>query len=382
MQNENYAKNKGISQSAIKAFKFKSPRDWKDIYIDKQLDPEKNEEGFTLGSLTDTLLFTPEELDKRFYIGEEEKLPSEAIVWIIKDYYNKIVANNKQMELLSAELPNDGLMREFNLNDVDHLLDSANNYVSKDKEGKEKVGWNVKWSSDARIKNILEQGSSYFDSLKKAEGRKVVSQRMNFDAIDMRDILHKHESVRDYFVPNENNHLIFQLEIFTTYLLPDGNEIPIKGALDIVRFNHIRKTVQIIDFKTSYSAFDFLQNIKKYGYADQLSFYDYLLRQWLVEYCQGKYCEYEMLPPLNIVMDVKSKIPYIYEYEWRDISLAADGNEKFLFNLYQTNDHGQRIKRGWKSLLDEIGWHMVNNFWDCPKELKEKGKITVNLLTS
>jgi hypothetical protein len=65
---------------------------------------------------------------------------------------------------------------------------------------------------------------------------------------------------KDFFMESENNTLMFQVEIFINYpLLETDRELPLKGALDIVRLNHKDRTVQIIDFKSSYSAFGFVQ---------------------------------------------------------------------------------------------------------------------------
>jgi len=381
MQNKEYADNYGISQSQIKKFKFVSPLAWKRLYLDKQTDDVKDNPSFIFGSLVDILCFTPDRLDDLFYVGEAGELPSEAVTWIINDYYQKIVRNNQFMIELSAELPEDGLLREFNLNDRDHLIDSANNYKFKDKDGNEKTGWNTGWKEQTRIDSLIKNGTNYFEALKAANGKKVISQRMNMEAIELRDILQRHPRTTNYFVPDENNTLLFQLEIFTTYKVDDV-EVPIKGALDIVRFNHKDKTVQIIDFKTSYSAFDFIQSIKKYGYAEQLSFYTFLLKQWLTEYCNGEYCTYTMLPPINIVIDNRDKIPYKYSYDWQDIEIVRYGNKAYLKDLYQTENHNQKIKTGWEEILCEIAWHMKTGMWNEPRELYENDTIRVNLINS
>lgn len=379
MQNSDYRDVWGISQSAIKDFQFKSPKRWKEVWIDKKLDTDKNEDNFTMGSLIDTILFSPDLLDKRFYIGEE-KLPSKAVAAIIRDYYHCVLKQRDELMAVSQDLPEVVEPYSLTMEDNGILLQCANRYCFKDGDD-DKCGWQSSWKDDTRVKSLTEKGLDYFESLKAAGGRKVISHAMNVEALDLRDILYKDPTVRDYFVPSEDNDLLFQLELYTTWQLPDGSSIPLKGALDIVRFNHRDKTARIIDFKSSYSAFNFVSSIKQFGYCDQLSFYDYLLREWMLEACDGKFCDYKIVAPLNIVIDINDRVPYIYEYDWRDISLAADGNKAFLYHLHGTHDHNSRIKRGWKKLLDEIGWHWQKNLWDKPKELYENKVIKVNLLT-
>lgn len=379
MQQEEYRNRWGVSQSAIKDFQFKSPKKWKDVWIDKQVDPTKNEDNFTMGSLIDTLLFSPKEFTLRFYVGEE-KLPSKAIAWIIRSYYDRLVAMNKRNEELSKGLPEDLPQLSLDLTHADLLLNCSNDYCFKVGD-EEKCGWNTQWKEETRIRSLMENGSEFFQSLVKANGRKVISQQMNVQALDLIRILQTDSEVMDFFVQTEDNLLVFQLELYIDVKI--GNQtVPLKGALDIVRFNHVDKTVQIIDFKSSYSAFGFVSSIRQFGYCDQLSYYDFLLREWLKTHCEGSYCDYTILPPLNVVIDINDRIPYTYEYDWRDIALAADGNKEFLYSLFQTHDHNVKIKRGWKRLLEEIAWHIETGQWDKPRELYENKRIKVNLLNS
>jgi len=385
MQDNSYRDQFGVSQSSIKDFQFKSPKKWKEIWIDKRIDISKKDETFIMGSLIDTILFSPDELSSRFYIGEE-KLPSKALASIIKAYYNKLNEQNAEALMINEYIPQLVEIPVLNLTieaNTSILLECANHYCYKDGD-EEKCGWNTGWKDDTRINSLIKNGADYFKSLVQAKNRKIISHSMNIEALDLVDILRKHEDVKDYFVPSDNNELLFQLEIFINYPILGTNKfIPLKGALDIVRINHIGKTIQIIDFKSSYSAFNFISSIKQFGYCDQLSYYNFLLKEWIAQDCNYKsYCEYKFIPPINIVIDISDKEPYIYEYEWSDISLAENGNKDFLFDLYQTNNHNSKIKKGWKKTLDEISWHWSNNLWDKPKELYENKKIKINLLNS
>lgn len=385
MQRSEYSSRWGISQSMIKKWRFISPLQWKKLYIDLQKDEDNDKNSFTLGSLVDTLCFTPDELEKRFVVAKAAQLPSDAIVLIMKNYYDAILKLNKEIEEVNKSVPMIAQQEilPFNLEARDLLISCANNVVLKDKDGNEKIGWNTNWKEETRIKNLVEKGSEYFNALVEAAGRKVISYSLNMEAIEMRDILHTDETVKDYFIENENNTLLFQLEIFVDHISEEfGNKIPLKGALDIVRFDHKNQTVQIIDFKTSRSAFEFIQSIKQYGYCDQLSYYCYLLKLWLNQYCEGKYCHYTIINPINIVIDSKDKIPYIYEYNDTDLLMAKKGNAYMLNYIFDHKQHPFREKSGWMQLLDEICWHYFTGNWQKPKELYLNGKIQVNLLNS
>ena len=388
MQNKNYNQTWGISQSSIKAWKFKSPLQWKKRYIDDNRDDDKDTESFTMGSLVDTLLFTPELLNDRFYKGKE-KLPSEAIAWIVREYFATIIEKNKQIEENNKSLPVEEMYIPLDLTTPHEnlLLKITDNCPDKDKDGSIKYGWQNNWKAETRIKHIVEKGSEYFEYIKAANGRKIISEQQNLQAIEIRDILVKDENVRDYFIPSENNELLFQLEIYSYYDFHDElstdyyniTNVPIKGALDIVKINHKEKTVQIIDFKTSQSAYNFIDSIKHYGYDQQLSYYNFLLERHLRD--NNIYKGYIFKNPINIVIDFTDKIPYIYEYTDEDMYYARYGTRELLTNIFTNFKIPIRVKQGWQNILDEICWHYVSNQWDKPKEMYLNKKIIVNLLS-
>ena len=163
MQNKNYRNTFAISQSSIKDWRFKPPIKWKKIWIDNLEDNDKDDESFSLGSLVDTILFTPDELDKRFVISEE-KLPSKAIESIIKNSYSIILENNNRIKQLNKEsIPEEIEEVEFELiNWKNVVLTCANEYVNEKKE----KGWNKGWKDDTRVNKIIEEGGEYFQHLK------------------------------------------------------------------------------------------------------------------------------------------------------------------------------------------------------------------------
>lgn len=386
MQNTNYSNRFAISQSSIKDFRFKSPKRWKSIWVDKQLDLTKKDENFVFGSFVDTLLFTPKELDNRFYVSEALTVPTGAVEKIVKNVYKSASENTKFLQEHRDVLPtvpgsDSGGIGGDRPRLEDYRDEILNNCISED--------WNATWKPDTRVNKIIEKGAEYFDLLQDSENRKVITSEMNLDAINLVSILKNSTHVGKYFKQSKDYENRYQVELFTEYINPEtGYKIPLKCAIDIIHIDHKAKQIQLVDFKTSHDAFDFIKSIKQYSYGDQLSFYIYMLQQvleskdWGDEYGLQDYKNYKIISPINIVIDKEDKVPYIYEYSWDDIIMAGEGNESFLFDLYQTNNHNAKVKKGWISLLREIAWHFENNKWDYPKEFYETGKIKVNLTNS
>lgn len=380
MQEETYSKSKGINQSSIKAFRYKSPRIWYKHYIEQEEDPEQDNPSFTLGDLIDTLCFSSRLLDSRFFIANIPKLPSDSIKHIVDCVYKEIQRKNSLLESIASDLPTLTLHKYTLETNSDIILSCANTIITKDAEGKEKQGWNTQWKEETRLSKIIESGKEYFDSLVLAKNRKVISTTTNLQGIELVKVLQTHERCKDYFVESKGNELIFQLEIFINYTYK-GKEIPLKGALDILRINHTKKTIQVIDFKKSFSAFNFVENVKKYGYCDQISYYLFLLKEW-IKVNRPELLQYKIIEPINITIDINERVPYIYEYNWKDIDLARIGNESLLYDIYQGQVHNQKIRKGWQSILEDICWHITKNIWSEPRELYETNKIKINLLNN
>lgn len=393
MQPDQYRNHVAISISSIKDFRWKSVPRWYDIWINKQEDPEKDEDNFTFGSLTDMLCFTPQLVQERFFISEVEgKLPSKFIIALCKHVYKAILAYNESIAVLNMEpIPEYANELPMSLCEEveEYILQFADTYREKPEDA---IGWQMNWKTETRLKKIIEEGKDYFAYVVKAAGRKVISTIDNMAAIELKTILCEHEDTKPYFLQQEGEELIHQLEMFLDYTLADGSKIPVKGAIDIVRIDHKNKVIYIVDFKTAQSAHNFIENIKKYGYCDQLSFYIFLFRIWIQEN-RKDLLNYKIELPTNIVIDRNEKVPYIYEYNDRDLEIAQYGNEGYLPPLLSINWEDDtvradqnikygKIRKGWEEILEEIGWHWNNNQWTLPKELFLNKKIKVNLLNN
>lgn len=329
MQNEEYSSMIGISQSMIKYFKSNGPLKYKKKYIDKT-EKEEESDSFIFGSLVDTLLFTPEVFLDRFYISDSSKKPSEEVCNIVETVFK----NAGDLDSMPTPITLDML--------EDELLEAAKN-------------WNGRWKDEAKAANLIKNGSAYFEFLKLAKGKEIITTSDNFQAVVIKENCLSHPIASKYFVSCPGVDVLFQVEISCQI-----NGIYVKGAFDILRVDHEAKTVQLVDFKTTQDVQTFIGSIHKYGYGLQLSFYKDLLGWWLLE---KNLSDYKILPCLNIAVDRKEKMPYIFEYSDKDLELEKYG-------------HGS--KKGWLHYLTEINWHQTKNIW-TNKEYYQHGKILVNL---
>lgn len=365
-QPKSYSDTFAISQSAIKDFLEKSPLQWKKIWIDGEKDTTKDESVYTFGSLLDIMCFTPHELEDKFYITEL-KLPSENIQAVILNIYNTIAGRRKALiELNEKEpLPEPVKLPEFILDaDKELILSSC-----KD------ASYGQSWKEDTIVKKIVEEGSRYFEDLVKKGDRCIVSNYEYSLAQELCNILRTDPVTKSFFVPSEGIEIVHQLELHSSYKYGKYS-IPIKALLDIVKIDHNKGTVTVGDGKSTQSAFKFKKSIYKYKYDWQLSFYCAIINNWV----RDNYPNYKLDFPVNICIDAKDKIPYVYQYTDEDLQIAMEGNDYYR----PVNADGQTIGykyKGWQQVLEDICWHYFSNQWDRPKEHYIDGYIRVNTLS-
>jgi hypothetical protein len=343
-----------VSQSSMKDWKLLSPMRWYKTWVTKEL-PRPKKPSTKLGSFLDCLMFTPDDLEKRFVIADVD-LPSDKIQLILEDMFEHVNTLNKNAAMINKAEGKKIPMKPHVFDDkglITSLCIKHDHYKKK----ADSQGYN----------DVLKKGGPYFEFLKSTKGRDVISSETNIMAIGLKEILLNDKVSRGFFVPKKNCEVVFQQRIFSEFELNGFNNVeflPTKGAIDIVHFNHKRREVREVDLKCTNDAYLFWESIRKFDYPGQHSFYDYLLREWLKKYQDGKYEDYSVMNPLNVVIDDAEKVPYIYSYSPEDLHIKRYGIE------------GTPI-RGWEDTINDIAWHFDNGEWTRPREHLMNGYMSV-----
>ena len=337
MQEEKYYNTLAISSTSVKQFKTMPPIEWKKLWITKEKE-QKTSISLSKGSLTDDLLFNPSAVDERYLVMEVKK-PSDSISYIIENIF----------------VPDENIF----LGDLkDRALECAKRAPMPDN----KTGYGQSWNEDTLFDKIISAGNTYYEFLKTTNGKCVLGATEYMAALGMAEAMKKSKEVEEFLNPKLNK---FQFQIITDDDFPDK----LKGCFDILNINDKKKQIRVVDFKTCDNAFYFISNIFKFGYLEQMSFYNRLLFIWIQENSK-KYGKYEILPPMNIVIDSRYNTPYFYEYNWKDINAAWNGYFKY-----------GKMQNGIKDTIKEIQWHIINDKWEYPMEHYIYGKINLNLLS-
>lgn len=311
------------------------PIEWKKLWITKEKE-QKGSIALSKGSLTDDLIFNPSIVEDRYLVMEVKK-PSASISYIIENIFDV------NLPIINLE---------------EKIINAAKAAPMPDN----KFGYGQSWNEATILSKVIESGGEYYEFLKTTNGKCVVASSEYMAALGMAEAMKKSKEVEEYLNPKLNK---FQFQIITDHDFPEK----LKGCLDILHINDKKKQIRVVDFKTCDNAYYFIANVYKFGYLEQVSFYDHLVRHWLLLDGNEKYLEYELLPPMNIVIDSRYNLPYFYEYNWKDVSSAWNGYFKY-----------GKTQNGIKDTIKEIQWHIINDAWEYPMEHYIYGKINLNLI--
>lgn len=150
-------------------------------------------------------------------------------------------------------------------------------------------------------------------------------------------------------------------------ILFEVDNVPYKSMLDKVIVNHETKTIQPLDWKTSWDSENPQGAYLKFGYYLQAALYDYALEQWTKEH---SITDYEIKPMIYIFCDTSGFAdPVVLKLSDDDISAGWDG---FKIRGYEY--------RGLRDIMNDIEWHVDTGNWATSKAIFDaKGHIQLAL---
>lgn len=241
-----YRNNTAVSQSELKGV------------LSNNVKPFKGNLASMIGNLVDCCLTTPECLTDWFYVSNLTKYPKPQIKLVFDTYYNILVEN---------ELP-----IEFDNTHILEVFREISNSNSKD---------------DTVLTSLMAE-QDYWDSLKEANGRIVVSQDYWNKCSLIANSIKSNPITFEFFQEDLFKEIEFQKPIYWTYTDESGTTVECKGLIDIFITDHHNKTVQIIDIKiTGDSLTTWKRNIaRKHNPVFQLAYYYEGINQLYPNYIQ------------------------------------------------------------------------------------------------
>lgn len=316
-QSKDYSQIKAISNSLMGVYED-DYESFVRYWVYGQQLPQKKDDSLSLGSAIDTLLTRPDEFNDIFIVYNAPAPTGQML-----SFCYALVNLGKEGEGLPYQAAYDYV--GFQRDKLEKVLEKFEPFKSY-----------YQFLIDSRGKSVLtaDQASRAQQIVKELSDAKYTRGPVMTQA---------HPGILD--VHNQME-LTYELNI-------RGQVLPLKGALDRVIVDHLKKRIFPFDFKSSFNSDNFEYSYVKYRYYRQGSFYTFLLRKWAEE---NGYGDYEITKFSFIVCSTNKGRHYLYQMDDGDIQSAEVGGDI---------QYGYSIK-GWRQILDEIAWLTENNNWDYP----------------
>lgn len=326
-----------------------------DYYKKKQKEEDKEEEYFTIGSAVD-LILTGEETDfsNEYHISDFDDQTSDVEKTLIKNVFNSYTiedVKNVELEDCFAEM---------------ELAAIEENWF-KGKPG------------EKRILSLLKRGSSYFEDLKMAFGKKVLTPAQNLLVTNIVESLRSDPYTSKYFNRTlQSSEVVveqwydkvdfyYQNPMYWSSVL-NKETIDVKGLMDLVIVFKLKdKVVKVVpvDIKTmSGPVTEFDRNLRKYRYDIQAAWYT-----WGLQKKFGKDVVASFLFIVESTTDIGN--PLIYEVSKELLKIGRYGRSEIRAANDAVLSYG--IK-GFEQLLTEYMYY-TNQGWERDVRLKDYDEV-------
>lgn len=289
-------------------------------------------QGVTLGSLVDDLLFNEENVENE-YLFTDITEPTASL----KKLTDIILTNY-------AELPT--------LEKVDEIVELNELWRSTKK-------------LETRRKNYdIDAFWEYLNIKYNHSDKKVIDNDTKLLAEELVFILKNYEYSKPYFEEDDN------IEVLSQYVFKTEHpEYIMRGIYDMIIIDHQNKTIKAVDLKTGKKPLnEFEESFIHWRYYIQASIYQETLKH-LLQHDFKQYEDYQILDFEFLYIGIKEKIPAVFKIG--NIWQNAAKNGFFTAS-------GQYYK-GVDELISDCIYHWSNNKFDLPVEFyKNNGVVTLS----
>lgn len=333
-----YRDVRAFSQSSLKLLDFGVSKFYREEYlwvIGQKLDRPNDSpsDGMILGSLVDVILTRPDDVEREYaVIGGTPTGQMKTFV----DIFSVLEERNKA-PFTADPLPNEELAQQ------------AYELVGFKREKLETV-----------LERFKTEGIHYYNALRNSIGKTTIPTEVMNHAKALVKGMEEDEFIGPIILQktdtqtclNEDIEVYNQLEIYW-----EERGLKMKALLDKVIVNHLKKTVQPYDIKTTGSS-NFQDAYGTYRYDLQGAFYTDALHHWMKE--QGIE-DYTILPFIFIVAFTNEKGigPQLWQMGARDYTIGRWGITR----------PKEKKAKGYSTLIDDLLWHIKEGKWKYPKEV-------------
>ena len=345
-----------LNQSTLKQI-LVSPKSYVEAKERQLARVESTEQHFVFGSLVDMMLTeSKEDFDKKYAVIPDDVGVTEVVGRIVKGIYESAIAEDKIYDA-----------------DIKYTPTSLEDYPEQILKHCNYELYQSRWKDETRINKIVEQGSKYFDILKKCGTKTIITESEYAKAVNCVMALRSDKYTSKYCQKKSNDP---NIEIIDKHVIVfDYQGLEFKGELDRVIVNHKDKTITPIDFKTtSKSVLNFEKSFWHFRYDFQAAVYTLGLSLDKSDRLKSYYEDgYSSKPMLYIVVETFLKNPpMVFEISKTAINTGLYGNVNKVPKLKENLE-------GFYQAIKRFKYATENDAWDYPMEYDTNGKTTIRL---
>jgi len=327
-----------LNQSTLKKILI-SPQEYIKAKERQLAKDESTEQHFVFGSLVDSLLTeTKQDFDNKYAVVPDDTGVSETIAKIVKGVYDDMYEKTPT-----------------NLEDYPGEILKHCNYEL----------YQSRWKDETRFKKIVEQGSKYFDILKKCGTRTIITESEYAKAVNCVMALRSDKFTGPYCQKKSSDDHIEIIDKHVVQFKYSGLEF--KGEIDRIIVDHKNQTITPIDFKTTgKSVLNFENSFWHFRYDFQAAVYDLGLHCDRSEKLQKYYQNgYSINRFLYIVVETHlNNNPMIFEVTKTVLEVGIKGNKEY---------------EGFNKAIERYKYATENDAWDYPMEYYKQGKNVISV---
>ena len=327
-----------LNQSTLKKILI-SPQEYIKAKERQLAKDESTEQHFVFGSLVDSLLTeTKQDFDNKYAVVPDDTGVSETIAKIVKGVYDDMYEKTPT-----------------NLEDYPGEILKHCNYEL----------YQSRWKDETRFKKIVEQGSKYFDILKKCGTRTIITESEYAKAVNCVMALRSDKFTGPYCQKKSSNDHIEIIDKHVVQFKYSGLEF--KGEIDRIIIDHKNQTITPIDFKTTgKSVLNFENSFWHFRYDFQAAVYDLGLHLDKSEKLQKYYQNgYSINRFLYIVVETHlNNNPMIFEITKTVLEVGIKGNKEY---------------EGFNKAIERYKYATENDAWEYPMEYYKQGKNVISI---
>ena len=327
-----------LNQSTLKKILI-SPQEYIKAKERQLAKDESTEQHFVFGSLVDSLLTeTKQDFDNKYAVVPDDTGVSETIAKIVKGVYDDMYEKTPT-----------------NLEDYPGEILKHCNYEL----------YQSRWKDETRFKKIVEQGSKYFDILKKCGTKTIVTESEYAKAVNCVMALRSDKFTGPYCQKKSSEDHIEIIDKHVVQFKYSGLEF--KGEIDRIIVDHKNQTITPIDFKTTgKSVLNFENSFWHFRYDFQAAVYDLGLHldksERLQKYYQNGYSINRFL--YIVVETYLNNNPMVFEITKTVLEVGIKGNKEY---------------EGFNKAIERYKYATENDAWDYPMEYYKQGKNVISV---